>query len=1220
MQQLIKKFKSVSFVIIFTFILNTISLYLPTNAMAWHYPYDQGHKTTQPEEPEKTTPPPDPCTLTGSPVHLNVGNYFTSHQDLYIPCQGLSIDITRTYNSQDKYNGAIGHGWNFTYNLRLYRVEEGGGEYYIIIRRGDGVRYRFTENADGTYTPPAGRHDRLTKTADEEYLFTTLAGIKYHYAYGILADITDSNNNKMNFTYTAEGRLLNITDPAGRKLEFSYGANGRISQITDPIGRIIKYNYDANGNLTEVTDPAGNTTTYTYNSDHRLTSIIDAKGTTIVSLTYSEVDKVTSYTEHGLTESMTYYPASKYTRVLNHATSYSTYHYYNETGNLIKKQDEFSRWTYNTWDEDINLTSTKDARGNTTNYTYDENGNMLTQTGPDGNVTTFTYHPTHNKVTTVTDAKGNTTTYAYDTKGNLTKITDALGNTTQYTYDSFGNLKTLTDANGNMTTYTYDNYGNLTKITDALENETSYGYDLAGRRISSTDANGNTAQYCYALSSDSSSCGCDSASGASDKITKIIYPDNTTEEFEYDPCGNLTKKTDANGNETLYDYDNFGRLIKVSDALSNITEYTYDTSGNLETIKDANSNITTYTYDRVNRVSKITDALGYSTEYSYDSVGNLIKKTDANSQITEYEYDKVNKLTKVYYGGKTAPIKTVEFTYDAVGNMLAWNTSTAQSAGFTYDALNRVTQVSTTYPFGTKTVSYTYDKVGNRKTLTYPDGIGTVNYTYDALNRLISIDHGPLTVDYKYDPAGRLKKKTLPNGVYTDYDYDSLNRLVSLFNKNSAGAVISSFAYTHDNSGNRLSMVTTEGTHDYTYDDIYRLRNTTHPATPTEVYTYDSVGNRLNSADYPTWVYDSSNRLISYNGTSFSYDNNGNTITKTAGTDVTNYTYDYENRLVSVTDTSTALSASYDYCPFGKRIKKEVTQYSIPNTQYFLYDNEDIIAEYNDTGSLTSYYVHGQGIDEPISLTTYPLPLTTYYYTFDGLGSVSELTDETEQVVEKYRYDAFGNLTIRDAADMEIPESAIGNPYAYTSREYDIETGLYFYRARYYDAITGRFLSKDPLLEMRASSKNGWLSCSIGAMTSNGVDNTTLVSNQNLHPYLYVSNNPINVNDPSGKEACTLILTPTLLLPPAWIICAILGTVVIGGVIYYKLSVRKNKKGRMCRCTIRYLDDCRRKEWGCPDRVYAYGDGINLGACQKVAKQTAPAKCRAYYGHCGWVW
>ena len=182
-------------------------------------------------------------------------------------------------------------------------------------------------------------------------------------------------------------------------------------------------------------------------------------------------------------------------------------------------------------------------------------------------------------------------------------------------------------------------------------------------------------------------------------------------------------------------------------------------------------------------------------------------------------------------------------------------------------------------------------------------------------------------------------------------------------------------------------------------------------------------------------------------------------------------------------------------------------------TKYYLYDNEDIIAEYDSAGSLTASYVHGQGIDEPISMTRGG---NTYYYTFDGLGSVFELTDNSESVVESYKYDAFGNVTIFDSSLVPRPSSLVNNPYTYTSREYDSETGLYYYRARYYDASVGRFLTEDPILKVFRSQSGFVYMLPL-----------LMLKSQLLNPYIYAYNNPITKYDPYGlytqKPGCDVI-------------------------------------------------------------------------------------------------
>jgi RHS repeat-associated protein len=117
----------------------------------------------------------------------------------------------------------------------------------------------------------------------------------------------------------------------------------------------------------------------------------------------------------------------------------------------------------------------------------------------------------------------------------------------------------------------------------------------------------------------------------------------------------------------------------------------------------------------------------------------------------------------------------------------------------------------------------------------------------------------------------------------------------------------------------------------------------------------------------------------------------------------------------------------------------------------------------------------------------------TYYYHQDSLGSVSYITDPAGNVVEKYDYDPFGQATIRDSADVIIPSSAISNPFMFAGRRLDPETGLYYYRQRYYDPGLGRFISQDPI--------GNWTD---GINLGNGL--------------AYVGNNPVNNTDPNGES------------------------------------------------------------------------------------------------------
>jgi YD repeat-containing protein len=133
---------------------------------------------------------------------------------------------------------------------------------------------------------------------------------------------------------------------------------------------------------------------------------------------------------------------------------------------------------------------------------------------------------------------------------------------------------------------------------------------------------------------------------------------------------------------------------------------------------------------------------------------------------------------------------------------------------------------------------------------------------------------------------------------------------------------------------------------------------------------------------------------------------------------------------------------NYKYDPFGRRIEKSIVD-SPQSTVNYLYDGDNLIAEYDADGNLIAKYIHGPKIDEIISLTNYQLPITSYYYHYDGLGSVTEVTDESGNVVEYYQYDIYGKVTILDTNHQPLTTSQIGNRFFFTGREFDFETGLY---------------------------------------------------------------------------------------------------------------------------------------------------------------------------------
>ncbi|HEY6369147.1 MAG TPA: RHS repeat-associated core domain-containing protein [Candidatus Sulfotelmatobacter sp.] len=163
---------------------------------------------------------------------------------------------------------------------------------------------------------------------------------------------------------------------------------------------------------------------------------------------------------------------------------------------------------------------------------------------------------------------------------------------------------------------------------------------------------------------------------------------------------------------------------------------------------------------------------------------------------------------------------------------------------------------------------------------------------------------------------------------------------------------------------------------------------------------------------------------------------------------------------------------TFKYDPFGRRIYKS----SSAGTSIFAYDEDNLIEETNASGAVVARYTQTEQTDEPLAMLR---SSTTSYYQADDLGSLSSLSNAAGALAQTYTFDSFGNQT--------ASSGSLTNSFRYTGRDFDTETNLYFYRARYYDPNAGRFLSEDPF----------------------GI-------RDNVDMYVYVRNNPVNFNDPFG--------------------------------------------------------------------------------------------------------
>ncbi|HEX8081624.1 MAG TPA: SpvB/TcaC N-terminal domain-containing protein [Jatrophihabitans sp.] len=830
--------------------------------------------------------------------------------------------------------------------------------------------------------------------------------------------LADGSAAVTDIDYTGDGNLLKVTDPpnaAGQRgwlsYEYDTPTSTRVTKITDNFGLTSTATHDLRfGSVLTQVDVNNNATTYVYDEFGRPTTFTgpyeQGSGTPTIRFEYHpeaadpwaitrHLDKFRSASDtldtvvfvDGLGRQIqTKKDATVYTGTASAARDVMTV-----SGKVTLDALGRQNHVHYPVTEPLGTPGVFNTNYDTVKYTnfgYDALNRLEHVYSPDGTKTDYDYAFGTDRSgatqfgQTVIDGMGHEKVYYRNVREQLVSLKEyhtPTGGTqqtiwTSYAYNPLGELTTVKDNSNNTTQQSFDNLGRRTVIDNPDTGKTQTNYDLASNPISKVTANlratSQQIEYKYDY----------------DRLTSITYPRFPANNVTYaygapggsdNRAGRITRVTDQAGSEDRF-YGKLGEVTKeirtvIGDTGSSpktyTTSYLYDTFGRQQSMTYPDGETLTYRYDSGGMVRAASGAKGsfsyaYVNRAEYDKFGQKAFVEDGNGVKTTYAFDPVmRRLSNTQAGPLLSPNGT--------------NLGNFQNA------------------------SYTYDKVGNVKSVTNnievpsPPNFGgpsTQTFTYDDLDRLTDA-----AGSYQFAP-GKTNNYTYALG------YDNLHNTTT---KNQTNTIV-------QGSGTPVTQGKTTYNYAYAYGGP-QPHAPTHIGTKT--YAYDANGNQIGWSD----------------------DTNGQQRT---------IIWDEENRIQSVFDNGQ--EQKYKYDDAGQRVIKRGPQGETAYVnQWFTVRNGQIGTKhvFIDTTRVASKLVKDNAREKD-----------SYYFHPDQLSSTNTVTDANGKLYEHLEYFPSGEAWIEEKSNTQR------TPYRFAGKELDEETGLYYFGARYYDPRTGLWPSTDPAL------------------------------------------------------------------------------------------------------------------------------------------------------------
>ncbi len=872
------------------------------------------------------------------------------------------------------------------------------------------------------------------------------------------------------FFYTFVGSKYYEIDPVGMPTAYQYDALQRLTKVTDANGKFIQYFYDgpnAGGSLfetssfhpTSIIDKRGFNTTYTYDKLYRKTSesTVYETGQRVTTTEYDEVGRPTKVIDPLLHPTTTTYDVANRSLLTTYADATSTQNFYSGNGLHWKIRDERGFETETSFDGAGRPIATlgpavDDGSGSMvrplTQTTYDPAGNVIATIDPLGNQWDISFDARNRKLTSmgpaVTDASlpvGSpmvrpVMSTAYDAVGNAITVTDPRGFVTSTfpdranrpvemispavpifnsivpqqavttkVYDAAANVLRVIDPNGHLTTNVYDNLHRLQATQDPAGNWVSYTYDENGNRLSVRDGLNQTTNFAY---------------DGLNRNTQTTDPFGISTTFTYNVL-NKTKRTDGNGNDTLYTYDPRNRLltIKYPSRPADDRNYSYDESGNLLAVSLPNDDGTrdaSYVSDALRRVISET-SFGLTHTYAYDLAGRRLRITFCVSgSVSTSTFDALGRTISFSENGRATT-----FAYDLGDNLLAKTLPDGEKVRLAYDGLKRTSRIDGFTPGGGQLYysTYEYDLAGNTRHIVeylgnaLPDR--TVDMAYDDADRLtfewVTTDITRATA-YLYDFAGNRWHKSVDGAPPLTLVYNALNQLTLTYDANQVQY------FTYDANGNRISKVVRTET-----DKLETI------------YHYD-VENRLTDVVVPPPTFTKSSYPESYH---FAYDHRTRRVLKQVNLRL------LRGSAKSGTGGGTKITSTWQSYSGGLRLEDYTeTTTGVPNPDAAVFSADYLRAGPELGGGTRGLLYSARGNGAGIAA----------YKHYNHRGDVVAETNASGTLNYAGSYLAFGTRGAEFGSSVDAQRA--------NTKEED-ETGLLNEGMRYRDLDTGVFLTRDPL-------------------------------------------------------------------------------------------------------------------------------------------------------------